>query len=186
VKKNIWQYRRCAAVAQPVEQRIRNAWVGGSNPLRGTTKFFAIIRRHSKSLENANEFRDISFALMRSGLLVSGKLLVFLLESDSLEKGDTNMPLKDVAVRNAKPTEKCLESCPTVVDFTFSSSPQYRLSYWGDFLGSYDTAKQALKGYNDHGEIRPNNRPKSKGRYTIRDGKKEITLRELRQAAKKE
>jgi hypothetical protein len=25
-----------AAVAQPVEQRIRNAWVGGSNPLRGT------------------------------------------------------------------------------------------------------------------------------------------------------
>ncbi len=26
-----------AAVAQPVEQRIRNAWVGGSNPLRGTT-----------------------------------------------------------------------------------------------------------------------------------------------------
>ena len=28
--------RRRAAVAQPVEQRIRNAWVGGSNPLRGT------------------------------------------------------------------------------------------------------------------------------------------------------
>jgi integrase len=33
-------------------------------------------------------------------------LLVFLLVSDSLEKGDTNMPLKDVTVRNAKPTEK--------------------------------------------------------------------------------
>ena len=28
-----------AAVAQPVEQRIRNAWVGGSNPLRGTNHF---------------------------------------------------------------------------------------------------------------------------------------------------
>ena len=27
-----------AAVAQPVEQRIRNAWVGGSNPLRGTNR----------------------------------------------------------------------------------------------------------------------------------------------------
>ena len=27
-----------AAVAQPVEQRIRNAWVGGSNPFRGTSK----------------------------------------------------------------------------------------------------------------------------------------------------
>jgi hypothetical protein len=26
-----------AAVAQPVEQRIRNAWVGGSNPFRGTS-----------------------------------------------------------------------------------------------------------------------------------------------------
>jgi hypothetical protein len=25
-----------AAVAQLVEQRIRNAWVGGSNPFRGT------------------------------------------------------------------------------------------------------------------------------------------------------
>ena len=69
-------------------------------------------------------------------MLVSGKLLVFLLVSDSLEKGDTNTPLKDVAVRNAKPTEKCLDSCPMVVDFTFSSSPRYRLSYWGDFSGS--------------------------------------------------
>jgi hypothetical protein len=33
-------------------------------------------------------------------------LLVFLLVFDSLEKCDTNMPLKDVSVRNAKPTEK--------------------------------------------------------------------------------
>ena len=29
---------RRAAVAQLVEQRIRNAWVGGSNPFRGTNK----------------------------------------------------------------------------------------------------------------------------------------------------
>ena len=29
---------RGAAVAQLVEQRIRNAWVGGSNPFRGTSK----------------------------------------------------------------------------------------------------------------------------------------------------
>jgi hypothetical protein len=28
--------KRRAAVAQLVEQRIRNAWVGGSNPFRGT------------------------------------------------------------------------------------------------------------------------------------------------------
>jgi integrase len=33
-------------------------------------------------------------------------LLVFLLVSESLEEGDTNMPLKDVAVRNAKPSAK--------------------------------------------------------------------------------
>ncbi len=30
-------HRQWAAVAQLVEQRIRNAWVGGSNPFRGTT-----------------------------------------------------------------------------------------------------------------------------------------------------
>jgi hypothetical protein len=29
-----------AAVAQLVEQRIRNAWVGGSNPFRGTGAFY--------------------------------------------------------------------------------------------------------------------------------------------------
>jgi hypothetical protein len=28
-----------AAVAQLVEQRIRNAWVGGSSPFRGTNDF---------------------------------------------------------------------------------------------------------------------------------------------------
>ena len=30
-----------AAVAQLVEQRIRNAWVGGSNPFRGTSKILS-------------------------------------------------------------------------------------------------------------------------------------------------
>ena len=29
-----------AGVAQAVEQRIRNAWVGGSNPSTGTTDVF--------------------------------------------------------------------------------------------------------------------------------------------------
>ncbi len=32
---------RVAAVAQPVEQRIRNAWVGGSNPFRGTASMLS-------------------------------------------------------------------------------------------------------------------------------------------------
>ncbi len=31
---------RHATVAQLVEQRIRNAWVGGSNPSGGSTSFF--------------------------------------------------------------------------------------------------------------------------------------------------
>ena len=58
-----------------------------------------------------------------------------MLVSDSLEKGDTNIPLKDVAVRNAKPTEKCLDSCPMVVDFTFSSSPAVSAELLGRFFG---------------------------------------------------
>ena len=43
-----------AAVAQPVEQRIRNAWVGGSNPLRGTT---AVIRRARSPDSNSRRDR---------------------------------------------------------------------------------------------------------------------------------
>jgi hypothetical protein len=35
-----------AAVAQLVEQRIRNAWVGGSNPFRGTSKTFKNVKLH--------------------------------------------------------------------------------------------------------------------------------------------
>jgi hypothetical protein len=37
-----------AAVAQLVEQRIRNAWVGGSNPFRGTSQI--IVRPEDSDL----------------------------------------------------------------------------------------------------------------------------------------
>ena len=43
-----------AAVAQLVEQRIRNAWVGGSSPFRGT-KFFRAAHRHAKAEARAGE-----------------------------------------------------------------------------------------------------------------------------------
>jgi hypothetical protein len=32
---------------------------------------------------------------------------------------------------------------------------RYRLSYWGTFIGSYDTAKKALEAYRKYEEIRP-------------------------------
>jgi hypothetical protein len=65
---------------------------------------------------------------------------------------------------------------------------RYRLSYWGRFLGSYETATEAVKHYDQHDElIRPVTDPKRKGRYTIRDGRdEEITIGNLRTAAKKE
>ena len=37
------QMGKSAAVAQLVEQRIRNAWVGGSSPLSGTIFFYLIV-----------------------------------------------------------------------------------------------------------------------------------------------
>jgi hypothetical protein len=67
---------------------------------------------------------------------------------------------------------------------------RYRLSYWGRFLGSFETATEAVKHYDQHDElIRPVTDPKRKGRYTIRDGDgrdEEITVGNLRTAAKKE
>jgi hypothetical protein len=62
---------------------------------------------------------------------------------------------------------------------------KYRLSYWGVFTGSYDTAKEALAEYDSHNKfIRPVTDPNNKGRYTIRDGRdKEITLADLKRAA---
>jgi hypothetical protein len=62
---------------------------------------------------------------------------------------------------------------------------QYSLSYWGSFLGSYDTAKEALEEYVRHNkDTRHILDPKQKGRYSIRDWKKEITIADLRRAAK--
>lgn len=62
---------------------------------------------------------------------------------------------------------------------------RYRLSYWGDFIGSYDTAKEALEEHNRHNKfLRPISDPNNKGRYLFRDGRdKEITLAGLRRAA---
>lgn len=49
---------------------------------------------------------------------------------------------------------------------------QYRLSYGGEFLGSYDTAKEALAEYIQHNEdIRPLIDRAQKWRYLIRDGR---------------
>jgi len=64
---------------------------------------------------------------------------------------------------------------------------RYTLSYWGEFMDSYDTATEALSRYDKHNQvIRAVIDPKRKGRYTIRDGNKEITIRDLRIAGKKE
>ncbi len=67
-------------------------------------------------------------------------------------------------------------------------SKRYRLSYGGDSLGSYDTAKEALAEYESHRKvIRPVIDPQRKWRYAIFDGRtKEITIAELRRAAKAE
>jgi hypothetical protein len=43
---------------------------------------------------------------MRRRLLVSGKFVGIFVGIEALKNRDTNMPLKDVAVRNAKPTDK--------------------------------------------------------------------------------
>jgi len=64
------------------------------------------------------------------------------------------------------------------------STKRYRLSYWGTFLGSYDTAQEALKAWESHNRIvRPVIDQKSEGRYIIRDGRKEITIADLRRTA---
>jgi hypothetical protein len=62
---------------------------------------------------------------------------------------------------------------------------RYRLSFDG-FLGSYDTAAATLDSYESHETIRPIIDRKNQGRYTIRDGKRALTIRELRKAAVRE
>jgi hypothetical protein len=63
---------------------------------------------------------------------------------------------------------------------------RYRLSYWGTFIGSYDTAKKALEAYRKYEEIRPIIDRKGRGRFSIRDQNKEITLADLKRAVDKE
>jgi hypothetical protein len=55
-----------------------------------------------------------------------------------------------------------------------------RVGYWGEFLDSFDAAREALERYESHEKlIRPVTDPKKKGRYSIHDGRdKEITLAE--------
>ncbi len=59
VETGSWQrYTRAAAgVAQMVEQRIRNAWVGGSSPLSGTKFSF-----ENKSIFSSQAFDSVIFS----------------------------------------------------------------------------------------------------------------------------
>ena len=64
---------------------------------------------------------------------------------------------------------------------------QYGVSYRGVIVGSYDTAKKALEEHEKHNRlIRPVIDRKGQGRYTFRDGMKEITIIDLRCVAKNE
>jgi len=66
-------------------------------------------------------------------------------------------------------------------------SKRYRLSYGGLFIGSFDTAKEAIESYDKHNEvIRPVIYPGINWRYDIRDGKKEITIGDLRRVVEAE
>jgi hypothetical protein len=63
---------------------------------------------------------------------------------------------------------------------------RYRLSYDGKSLGSYDSATATLESYESYETIRPIVDRKNQGRYKIRDGKRVLTIRELREAAARE
>jgi hypothetical protein len=73
-------------------------------------------------------------------------------------------------------------------------SKRYRISYWGGevFESHWDTAKEALDRYEKHRDlIKPQidkdpRAKKHKPTYSFRDGRKEITLADLRKAAKAE
>ena len=66
-------------------------------------------------------------------------------------------------------------------------SKRYRISYGGDSIGSYDTAKEALAAYESHeNAVRPVTDRKKKYNYRIVDGRKEMTVADLRTAARAE
>jgi hypothetical protein len=63
---------------------------------------------------------------------------------------------------------------------------RYRLSYGGIFIGSFDTAKEALEGPESHEIVRRVTDKERKFRYSVRDGGKEITIADLRRLARAE
>ena len=66
-------------------------------------------------------------------------------------------------------------------------SKRFKLAYWGVFIGSYETAKEAVAKLDEHDKLmRPVIDRGNEGRYVVRDGRKEITIGDLRKAAKAE
>ena len=66
-------------------------------------------------------------------------------------------------------------------------SKRYGLAYGGATIGSWDTAKEALAEYETYERaVRPVTDRDKKYRYSSRDGRKEITLADLRHAAARE
>jgi len=64
---------------------------------------------------------------------------------------------------------------------------RYGISYGGETVGSWDAAKEALEGYRKYEQlIRPVTDRKKKFRYGARDGRKEISMEELRLRARQE
>jgi len=62
---------------------------------------------------------------------------------------------------------------------------RYGVSYGGEVLGSWDTAKEAWENYQQYEKvIRPVTDRAKKYRYSFRDGREEITIAELRQRVK--
>jgi hypothetical protein len=65
---------------------------------------------------------------------------------------------------------------------------RYGLSYGGQVLGSWDTARKAYEFYRKHDQdIRPIiEGPKRKHRYSVRAGQKDISIEQLVELAKLE
>jgi hypothetical protein len=67
------------------------------------------------------------------------------------------------------------------------ASKRYGVSYGGQTLGSWDTAKDAWGSYLQYEKVvRPVTDRDKKYRYSVRDGRKEITITELGQRTKRE
>ena len=63
-------------------------------------------------------------------------------------------------------------------------SKRYGVSYGGQIVGSYNTAKEALEAYRKYEDlIRPVTDRDKKYRYAFRDGRTQITMEQLRCAA---